>query len=266
MPLVAGDEQERSIELHLASGKGQTAFPDLVDDGGREGFAPEPIGQRSGVTGLTGLCGDCLKIQGLKIFCGQAQQVGHRLPWFRVFEGFSGDKHLEQGRDRVRLQTAETVSSPLLLFVSGFVPVVHHSHFGAEVVEQQFDGRRRDCTTAIEIERAGRYRRLAARFIGYVVGKVLQHRSGGLLQQLEGMQQHTPLKCRIVGDTKGSAKREADPQSPRWSDLFAVFADQADLRGADTLVLQVVGEPADGARAVRSDRYQQDGAYPVSLE
>ena len=59
---------------------------------------------------------------------------------------------------------------------------------------------------------------------------------------------------------------KSDPERPGWLNLLGVLPDQADLGGGDAFILEIVREPAHGARAVWSDRDEQDTVDPVALE
>jgi len=73
------------------------------------------------------------------------------------------------------------------------------------------------------------------------------------------MPEHFFLKGAVIRFAKWPPERKTDPESPGRLDPLGMFLDQTDLGGGDAFILQIMGKPADRARAVRSDRYQQDG-------
>jgi hypothetical protein len=56
------------------------------------------------------------------------------------------------------------------------------------------------------------------------------------------------------------------PQGTGWFDSFRVRPDKADAGGRHACLFDIVAQNADGARAARSDRQEQDGVHPVFLE
>lgn len=72
------------------------------------------------------------------------------------------------------------------------------------------------------------------------------------------------MELLLVRCAEGPSQLERDPESPRRLDVLSVFANQADLSSRDAFVFEVVGQPANGARAVRSDGYHERGGYSVS--
>jgi hypothetical protein len=64
------------------------------------------------------------------------------------------------------------------------------------------------------------------------------------------------LELRIIGVAQRPAQRKTDPEGTGRPDGHGVFFDQADLGGGDSFFFKIMGQPADGARAVRSDRHQ----------
>jgi hypothetical protein len=71
------------------------------------------------------------------------------------------------------------------------------------------------------------------------------------------MSQDPGLESWVVGPAEWPTERKTDPQGAGRLDNFAMFADQTDLGGGDSFLFKVVGQPADGARAIRSDRHEQ---------
>ena len=119
--------------------------------------------------------------------------------------------------------------------------------------------------TLTEVDRTGRQRRLAGIFAG-IGGEVFEDRPGSPFEQVQGMPQDPGLEGRVAGPAERPAKRKTDPQGAGRFDNLGMFANQTDLGGGDSFLFQVVGQPADGARAVRSDRHEHDRIDRITVQ
>ncbi len=96
--------------------------------------------------------------------------------------------------------------------------------------------------------------------------EILQNRTLLRLQEFQGSYKHSGLESRVVGKTQGAAQFEGHPQSPGWPYYFGVLPYQADLGRRYIFLFQVMRKPAHGARAVRSDRNQDDSINRISFK
>ena len=85
---------------------------------------------------------------------------------------------------------------------------------------------------------------------------VYEPRPAWSLEEVQGRFDHPVLESGVIRDSKRTPELEGHPERPRWLDLLGVLADEADLRRGNALFFNVVGEPAYGARAGRSNRDQ----------
>ena len=88
---------------------------------------------------------------------------------------------------------------------------------------------------------------------------ILQYRSLGRVEQPEAGAQDTLLKFRIIGLAERSAQFVGDPKRPRRFDFFGVQTHQTDLGRREPLFFDVMRHSADGGRAFRSYRHEQNG-------
>ncbi len=65
---------------------------------------------------------------------------------------------------------------------------------------------------------------------------------------------------------EGAAQFKRDPEGPRRLDLLAMLPNETYAGRGNRFALDVVAEPADGARTKRSDRDQKRGCNAVSLQ
>ena len=71
------------------------------------------------------------------------------------------------------------------------------------------------------------------------------------------------LKLSISGVSQRPTKRKGNPKGTGGLYGEGMFTDQADLGGGNSLFLYVMCKPAYSARAVWSDRYENDGSNVV---
>ena len=74
------------------------------------------------------------------------------------------------------------------------------------------------------------------------------------------------LEFRLIRRPERPPEHERHPQRARRSDGSSLLANQAHLRGRDAFALGVVAQCADGARAIGSDRRQEQRVDAVLLE
>ena len=91
-------------------------------------------------------------------------------------------------------------------------------------------------------------------------------RAIGALKQSEDGSQDVHLKGGIIRRAERTAKIERHPKGARWAKKGGVLTDEAEPGGRDAGMFKVVGDRANGARAIWSDRHQQGGVDLVFLE
>ena len=86
------------------------------------------------------------------------------------------------------------------------------------------------------------------------------------IQQIEAVAQHAALEIRFVRRAERAAKFKWHRQRARWLDFLGMLADQTDLRCRDTLIFEIMCQPANGARTLRSNGAEDDNVDIIRLE
>jgi len=99
-----------------------------------------------------------------------------------------------------------------------------------------------------------------------VFGKRFSHRTGRLLELIEGRGHDAVLQLGIIGFAQGVAKGKGHKQRPSRFDPFGVFAHHGDGDGAEAGFFEHVGKHTNRVRTQRSRRGEKDHVNPFVFQ